>query len=221
MAKAGNQQTTQPDAPPTGASAISNFWGRVSQFLAPRPASKGQAQAAAQPGQKPPVGLGKMVIGLAAYMIGSMALEYIILAIDNGFKLHLSTTTQTLFPTSWPLVGNMTKFALIYLLLLLAYVWLLFRLNVIPRDLFRPRQSAARGNASTTTAASAGRSKSARRRAGLTAAAATTAAAKHHPTTRRSGAGARAARAESSADTGSADDEYERVRSLMRRRRKR
>jgi hypothetical protein len=217
MTKAGNQNTTQPDTQPTGPGTNPTLWGRISQVLAPRPAGQTTAQA----GQKPSVGFGRVAIGLVAYMFGSMALQYVVLLADSFFKLHLSTTTQTLFPTTLPLVGRMTKFELIYLLLLLAYVWLLFRLNVIPRDLFRPRGATARGGSISTTATTTlGRSKSARRRAGLTATTSSP-AANHGTTTRRSGAAARVARAESKADTAADDDdEYDRVRSLMRRRRK-
>jgi hypothetical protein len=219
MTKVGNQQTTQPNVQPSGTGTNPSLWGRISQVLAPRPAS----QTPAQPGQKPPLGLGRMAIGLVAYMIGSMALEYLILWVDGAFKLHLTTSVQTLFPTSWPLVGPMHKFELIYLLLLVAYVWLLFRLNVIPRDLFRPRTATSRGSSTTaSTTTTIGRSKSARRRAGLIGPASTTTA--HGTTTRRSGATARAAREAqadaSSSDSSGFDDEYDRVRSLMRRRRK-
>jgi hypothetical protein len=215
MTKAGNQNVTQPDTQPTGPGTNPTLWGRISQALAPRPAG----QAAAQAGKKPGVGFGRVAIGLVAYMFGSMALQYVVLLADSVFKLHLSTTTQTLFPTSLPIIGSMTKFELIYLLLLLAYVWLLFRLNVIPRDLFRPRTATSRGgSSSTSTTTTLGRSKSARRRAGLTAT--TSSPATNHGTTTRSGAAARAARAEAKADTGDDDNEYDRVRSLMRRRRK-
>lgn len=215
MSKAGSQQTTEPDTRPSNTGALPALWGRIGQALAPRAASQ-----PAQAGQKAPVGLGRMAIGLVAYMVGSMALEYLILLADGFFKLHLTTSVQTLVPTSWPIVGTMTKFTLVYLMLLVAYVWLLFRLNVIPRDLFGAKAAAARRaaerNAASTTA-TLGRSKSARRRAGLTTSAATTSA--HATTPRRSGAAARLARADALKE--SDDDEYHRVRSLNRRRRKR
>ena len=79
-----------------------------------------------------------------------------------------------------------------------------------------------------------GRSKSARRRAELAATTSAAAASKHHTATRRSGVAMRTARAESKgaakdvakdtsakAVSGSFDDEYDRVRSLNKRRRKR
>lgn len=224
MTKAANQQSTQPKAAPTAAGTSPTLWGRISQgvtqALAPRPA--GQAGQQGQAGQRSGPGLGHMALGLVAYMVGSMALEYLILWVDSAFKLKLTTSVQTLFPTSWPLIGQMHKFELIYLLLLVAYVWLLFRLNVIPRDLFKPRGATNRNatSATTTTTATLGRSKSARKRAALTSSSATTA---HGTTTRRSGAAARASR-EAQTETktaGNYDDEYDRVRSVMRRRRKR
>lgn len=225
MSKAGIQKTSTPEVQPsseqpsTGGS-IQALWGRFSQALAPRPATT--ATGTAQAGQKPPVGLGRMAIGLVAYMVGSMALEYLILFVDNIYHLKLTTTVQSFFPTSWPVVGSMTKFTLIYLLLLVAYVWLLFRLNVIPRDLFGARAAAARRNAAaTTTTATVGRSKSARRRAGLTNTTSASATASHGVTTRRSGAAVRLAREEALKTPDGEDDEYHRVRSLNRRRRKR
>jgi hypothetical protein len=147
-------------------------------------------------------GMSKLAIGMLAYVVGSYALQIVLVLVNSTFKLHLEQV-QTLFPKTTPLVGTMTKFALIYFLLVILLIWGLFRFNIIPRDPFGQRgqaQSRTRGNApaapSQETASWSSRRRAARRAADAAAAAKPTTFAGVH------------------------DEEYERVRALQRARRR-
>jgi hypothetical protein len=220
MTKVGDQSNAPSDAQPTASAGLWSRIGQIGQALRPRP--RVADQNGAQSSLRPTSNMGRFLFGLVAYMVGSMALQYLLLVVDRALKLNLTTTRQVIFPANWAFVGSMRQFELVYLLLLVVYVYLLFRFNLIPRDLLGARAAADRRAAervAAKTAITPGRSKSAQR-ANQRAAATTT----HGTGTRRSGAAARAIRAEAKAPEPTtphdSDDEYERVRALMRRQRK-
>jgi hypothetical protein len=149
----------------------------------------------------------KMMRGLLAYVVGSIVIQYGLVFADNQvFHQYLQKHVQTLFPTTWPLVGSMTWYALIYILLLIALVWGLYRFNVMPRT-FAATQAAR--SAPPATTATIGRGKTAQKRA---AAAASNAKS---DTARRPAIPAR------TVPSGQSDASYDRVRSLQQRARKR
>jgi hypothetical protein len=154
----------------------------------------------------------KMMRGLLAYVVGSIVIQYGVVFADNQFfHQYLQKHVQTLFPTTWPLVGTMTWYALIYILLLITLVWGLYHFNVMPRN-FGASQ-AARRNAPPPTTTTLGRGKTAQKRA-ATAVSASPSTAKG-TTVRRPATPARTVTANDS------DESYDRVRALQQRARKR
>jgi hypothetical protein len=146
-------------------------------------------------------GMSKLAIGMLAYVVGSYALQIVLVLVNANFKLRLEQV-QTLFPRTTPLIGSMTKFALIYFLLVILLIWGLFRFNVIPRDPFGARtqaQSRTRGSVPTAPPKETA-SWSSRRRAARKA--------------------ANSAATKQATFAGAHDEEYERVRALQRARRR-
>lgn len=78
--------------------------------------------------------MSRFVVAMAAYLVGSIAIEYALLLANAGFHLHLERG-QTLLPPSLPVFGNMSWYSLIYLVALVGLIWLLYRTGVMPRDL--------------------------------------------------------------------------------------
>jgi hypothetical protein len=182
---------------------------RTSAVVRPTPASSAGANGASSgakastpaPRQGLGRGMSKLAIGMLAYVVGSYALQIVLVLVNSTFNLRLNEV-QALFPHTTPLIGNMTKFALIYFLLVILLIWGLFRFNIIPRDPFGARaqaQSRARGNVPAAPTKEQV-SWSSRRRAARKA--------------------ANAAAAKSTTFAGAHDEEYERVRALQRARRR-
>jgi hypothetical protein len=223
MTKVRDQQASATkDGPPAATDPVSRLMERVSGLIR-RPSAvdvpaqttsraKGAGSAPA-PTARPRSDMSRFFIAMMAYVIGSFVLQYLLLLANSTFKLNLEKT-QNLFPTSWPLIGPMSKFALIYLLLLVAFIWILYRTGVMPKDMFGARAAAER-RAAQSAARSSGQSRSARRR---TTAASTTAAA-HTTSKRRVATPARASAATTSASS-TYDTEYHRVKTLQRSRRR-
>ena len=180
----------------------------------------GGTPAPAQP--RPP--MGRMLIGLLAYLVGSIVLQYVLIWLSVTFKLHLERT-QALFPRNTPVVGAMSTYSLLYLLFLIALIWGLYRFNVLPRNLFGTR--AAQRNATPAAPPSDGnrRSAAARRARRASQASATTSATN---TTRASARPATTSTRRApvqpppatKATNGSDDEAYERVKALQRSRRR-
>ncbi|HEY7983980.1 MAG TPA: hypothetical protein VID73_07430 [Ktedonobacterales bacterium] len=156
--------------------------------------------AAGTPQPKFGRGMSRLAIGMLAYVVGSYALQIVLALVNSTFKLGLEQA-QAIFPRTTPLVGAMTKFALIYFILVIVLIWALFRFNIIPRDPFGARaQARARGKTPAVPTTEMV-SWSARKRAARKAA---DAAAANEPTV-----------------SGDYDKEYERVRAMLRGRRRR
>ena len=216
MTKVRDQQASATkDGPPAATDPLSGLMGRLSGLIR-RPSavdvpaqttskSKGASSAPA-PTARPRSDMSRFFIAMMAYVIGSFVLQYLLLLANSTFKLNLEKT-QNLFPTSWPLIGPMSKFALIYLLLLVAFIWILYRTGVMPKDMFGARAAAER-RAAQNASRSSGQSRSARRR--------TTA---HATSKRRAATPTRAAAATPSASS-TYDTEYHRVKTLQRSRRR-
>jgi hypothetical protein len=80
----------------------------------------------------------RFFVAMAAYLVGSLAIEYALLLANAGFHLHLERG-QTLLPPSFPVFGNMSWYSLIYVVALVGLIWLLYQTGVMPRDLFGRR----------------------------------------------------------------------------------
>ncbi len=92
------------------------------------------------PPSSPPPRMGRFLLGLAVYLVGSIVLQFALLFASQYFKLRLENT-QTLFPSGTPLVGHMSWFSLLYLLFLIVLIWLLYRTGLMPRQMFRSRST--------------------------------------------------------------------------------
>lgn len=226
MVKTRDQATSgsSTDGLPAARAEPSGILGRLGRVV-PRPFVVSRAPATPANGNSPaparPRGeMGRFFTGMMAYVIGSFLLQYLLLLANSYFKLNLNAT-QTLFPRNTPLIGSMTSFAIIYLLLLIALIWALYRFNIMPRDLLGARRAAQRAAQSAATPTGT-RSRSRRRRGtGTTTSTAGTGAAHTASTTRRANASLRPPLTRASED-GTSDAHYERVKALQRgRRRKR
>ncbi len=165
-------------------------------------ATPGAGAGASSGTQRPGFGRGmsKLAIGMLAYVVGSYALQIVLVLVNSTFKLGLEQV-QTLFPPTTPLIGSMTKFALIYFLLVIVLIWALFRFNVIPRDPFGQRAAMKTRTSVPAAPTKETVSWSSRRRAARKA--------------------AQAAATDQPSFAGEHDDEYERVRAMQRARRRR
>ena len=187
-------------------------WRRSPVVLSSGQAPANTANTSAAPGAAAPPRrkseMGRLLIGMLAYIVGSYLIQYLLVLVNGLWGLHLERT-QNLFPASWPLVGQMSRYSLIYLMLLIALIWLLYRTNIIPRDLFGVRRAAEQRNAAAAPTVTTGRRRSARRSA------TSTTTTSHTTTSAR-----RAAAAHAPATSGTHDLEYGRVRALQRARRR-
>lgn len=77
----------------------------------------------------------RVFVAMAVYMVGSIVIEYALLLTNIQFHLHLEQQ-QTLLPPGFPVLGQMSWYSLIYLATLVALIWLLYRTDVMPRELF-------------------------------------------------------------------------------------
>lgn len=220
MTKVRDQQASATkDGPPAATDPLSGLMGRLSGLIrrpsavdVPAQTTSKSKGASSAPAPRPRSDMSRFFIAMMAYVIGSFVLQYLLLLANSTFKLNLEKT-QNLFPTSWPLIGPMSKFALIYLLLLVAFIWILYRTGVMPKDMFGARAAAER-RAAQSAARSSGQSRSARRRT-----TATTTTTAHATSKRRAAAPARATAATPSS-SGTYDTEYHRVKTLQRSRRR-
>lgn len=167
----------------------------------------------------------RFFLAMLAYLIGSIVIEYALLAANSFFKLHLEKV-QNLVPTTWPIIGGMSKYSLLYVMLLAALIWLLYRTGIMPRDLFgaraaQQRRAAGGADASSSGAdtSSASRRHSARK---LSALVSTTPVPRRKTNSRRSTTttSARASATAASTGAGNHDNEYLRVRASQRSRRR-
>lgn len=188
------------------------------------PAKNQQNGATPAPAAQSRPPMGRVLIGLLAYLVGSIVLQYLLIWLNGTFPLHLEGT-QALFPRNTPLVGSMSTYSLLYLLFLVALIWGLYRFNVLPRNLFGTR--AAQRNATPVDPPTDGNRRSAAvrraRRASQTSAT-TSAPSTTKATARPATAPTRRAPVQPPAATkstnGSDDEVYERVKALQRSRRR-
>ncbi len=185
------------------------------------PAKNQQNGATPAPAAQSRPPMGRMLIGLLAYLVGSIVLQYLLIWLSATFDLHLERP-QALFPRNTPLVGSMSTYSLLYLLFLVALIWGLYRFNVLPRNLFGTR--AAQRNATPADPPSDGNRRSAAarraRRASQTSASTSTTKASARPAatpTRRAPVQPPAA---TKSTNGNDDEVYERVKALQRSRRR-
>lgn len=203
---------------------------RVGTFLAPKSTAttaggaRGQTTGAATGPQRPSTG--KVMLGMLAFVAGAELLLFLVQFLDVRFfkgylELHYIASRNT------PILGGMTWFLLILMVLTLGLWIALNRLGIIQPLTQRPsaQTSAARGKTTTgTTAATAGRNRAARRLAEANAAASTKGTTKGTTGTAKGGTGksaAVAAAGNSGRLAGANDATYQRVKAAQRSRKRR
>jgi hypothetical protein len=196
-----------------------------------RSAAQNGTQNGTQPAQERPRmfgGLGKLLFGYLIFLVVAQYAIPLALSFADS-SLHLNLGTRVTADHNTPLLGGLTWYFALYIVLTLGVLIVLLRFNIIPRDPLGSRarmeaQRQARLNAAATpTGGSRSRSRAARRRA----AASTTTAAAAAP------AGRKGAKAEPTVtsdarrivpkarDGGEHDDAYERVKAAQRLARRR
>ncbi|HEX6819171.1 MAG TPA: hypothetical protein VF120_12410 [Ktedonobacterales bacterium] len=157
---------------------------------------------------KPRSGSFKFLLGMMIFIFSAEFLVYILAFVDNSvFKGALEKTQIG----NVPLLGKISPFFILYILLTLGLWMALYRFNIIPKDPFgvKGQQAAAargatRGTTSRSTTAAVGRNRAARQGAGASA----STAAKETSSSRRTVSGPN-------------DAVYQRVKAAQRSRKRR
>jgi hypothetical protein len=200
-------------------------WGNrlrvgVSQLLAPRPAAgaqsttagrgQGASGAAGATPQRPRTG--KVMLGMLAFVAGAELLLFLVQFLDSRFfKGYLET--HTVAPPNTPLLGGVTWFLFILLVLTLGLWMALNRLGIIQPLTARPQPqtTAARGKTPATTT-TVGRNRAARLRA---------AEAPGNTTTKAASAKGASTASARRVDASTHDAAYYRVKAAQRSRKRR
>ena len=170
----------------------------------------------------------KLFTGLLVFVLGTQFFAYVEAIVDAKFFQGRLETTR-LAPPNTLVLGGLTPFLLIYLIAVIGVWVILYRLKIIPKDLFGARAAAeARRNAATaaTVTSTVGKKRTrAERRRAATANATTATSVKGGTAKGGSSSATRppAARPERAVTVGSGkhDDAYERVRAAQKNRQRR
>ncbi len=112
--------------------------GRKSS-AAPATTQAGATGAVAAPPQRQRSSMGKFFFGMSLYMILALAAQFVLSFIFA--RLPASYSTQALFQI--PLLGPVTAYLLVWMVVLIAILYALYKFNIIPRNLGQPRQKVA------------------------------------------------------------------------------
>jgi hypothetical protein len=109
----------------------------------PATAAKGSAQSAttaasgARP-QRQPTSMGRFFFGMSLYLVLALAAQFVLTFI---FERLPGQGQQVLF--SLPILGNVTTYLLVWMLVLVLILYSLYKFNVLPRTLGQPREKLA------------------------------------------------------------------------------
>lgn len=221
----GAAGTPGPAAPRRSIFDLSRFApSRVS-----RPATQDGTRNGGQPQQERPKmfgGMGKMLFG---YLIFLVVAQYAIpLALSFADSaLHLNLGSRVTADHNTPLLGGLTWYFALYIVLTLGVLLVLLRFNIIPRDPLGSRarmeaQRQARLNAAATpTGSGRSRTRAARRKASSSAVAAAPTPAGRKGTKAEPAAASARQIVPKAHDGGTHDDAYERVKAAQRLARRR
>jgi predicted lipid-binding transport protein (Tim44 family) len=185
----------------------------------------GATPAPARPQRSP---MSRFLFGMMIFFVGTYVLQIILILINGYLGLHLERIVVYHFPKGFPGLGgsSLNEISLIYFGLIIVFLWLLYRFNIMPKDPFGARAAAAQRNAARAAPPSDGnrRSAAARRAKRASQASATTKApsaakASARPVTTPTRRAPVQPASTKSAD-GSDDEVYERVKALQRSRRR-
>jgi hypothetical protein len=186
-------------AAPASSGANTGFLGGLRSFFAPSPATT-QVKTGANAGSatsgtstRPALNFRKVLLGFLLLLVGVYAIQFLLLFVDVQF-FHRALTNTPVLPHSVPLIGGLTLYSLLAIVLMIGLWLLLYRLDLLPRANKPQPQSSASGAAANRTRAA------------------------KKPAPALSGKDAAAARP---ALSGPNDDEYEQVRMAQRARRRR
>ncbi len=87
--------------------------------------------------------MGSFFFGMSLYMVLALAAQFALTFIFQ--RLPASYSTQAIF--TLPLLGGVTTYLLVWMVVLIAILWGLYKFNVLPRSLSQPRAQAATAKA--------------------------------------------------------------------------
>jgi hypothetical protein len=123
-----------------------NFFRRLggSKGLASAPAATTKGGAAAASGTQRPAnpGMGRFFFGMMLYMVLAFAAQFVLAFV---FSYVPGKGQQVLFNV--PLLGSITEYLLVWMLVLIGILWGLYKLKVLPRSLGQPRGQVAAAKA--------------------------------------------------------------------------
>jgi len=108
----------------------------------------GAASVTAPAPQRQRSSMGKFFFGMSLYMILALAAQFALSFIFG--RLPASYSTQALF--NIPLLGPVTTYLLVWMVVLIGILYALYKFNVLPRNLGQPRQKVAPVKAAPKTA---------------------------------------------------------------------
>jgi hypothetical protein len=155
--QAGKSSTKNSPGTRNGATAPENRASRwnLSRFLAPRTdAASARGTSGAQGTTRPKLGLGKLLVGMLIFIVAAQVFEFALLWANGAFALHLE---KPLASPNTPILGGLSAFMLLYLIIIFGIYMLLLRFNILPsgrsmREAERARQAQnASARAATST----------------------------------------------------------------------
>jgi hypothetical protein len=147
---ATTKAATTPETPAAKPASRMSFFRRLSgskeQTEAPAPAATtkgGKTTPAAQPAapQRNNPGMGRFFFGMMLYMVLAFAAQFVLAFV---FSYVPGKGQQVLF--SIPVLGPITEYLLVWMLVLIGILWGLYKLKILPRTLGQPQARAAKAD---------------------------------------------------------------------------
>jgi len=105
----------------------------------PAAATSGTSASADKPQRPANPSMGRFFLGMSLYMVLALAAQFVLSFVFA--RLPASYSTQPLF--TLPLLGGVTPYLLVWMLVLIGILYALYKFKVLPRTLGQPRPRAA------------------------------------------------------------------------------
>ncbi len=154
--KGASTGATTPETPTKSASPMSFFrrlGGSKEQTTAPASAATTKGGATAAPGTQRPAnpGMGRFFFGMMLYMVLAFAAQFVLAFVFGS--LDPKKGQEILFTV--PVLGPITAYLLVWMLVLIGILWGLYKLKILPRSLGQPRERVATAKADPKAAKAA------------------------------------------------------------------
>lgn len=140
--KGASAGATTPEPSVTKSASPMSFFRRLGgskeQTTAPAATTKGGAAAASGTQRPANPGMGRFFFGMMLYMVLAFAAQFVLAFV---FSYVPGKGQQVLF--SVPLLGPITEYLLAWMVVLIAILWGLYKLKILPRTLGQPRERVA------------------------------------------------------------------------------